>query len=149
MFGLPNTRRGNVQTRTPVGKQGIAIKKTGHVKVAPAQQGNPMASAFGQKIKTHRHLKRMTLDQLATHTGCSKSYIWELETRVSPPHPSAEKIFALAAALGVTPEFLLTDAQTEPDDSVVDEAFYRKYKRMPSETKRRLRQIVDAWDADS
>jgi transcriptional regulator with XRE-family HTH domain len=108
-----------------------------------------MASAFGQKIKTHRQLKRMTLDQLATHTGCSKSYIWELENRDSSPHPSAEKIFAIAAALGVTPEFLLADAQTEPDDSVVDEAFYRKYKRMPSETKRRLRQILDAWDADS
>jgi transcriptional regulator with XRE-family HTH domain len=105
-----------------------------------------MASAFGQKIKTHRQLKQMTLDQLATNAGCSKSYIWELENRDSPPHPSAEKIFAIAAALGVTPEFLLADAQDEPDDAVVDEAFYRKYKRMAPETKRRLRQIFDAWD---
>lgn len=105
-----------------------------------------MASVFGQKIKTHRQMKRMTLDQLATHTGCSKSYIWELENRDVPPQPSAEKIFAIAAALGVTPEFLLSDAQSEPDDAVLDEAFYRKYKRMPPETKRRLRQILDAWD---
>jgi hypothetical protein len=29
---------------------------------------------------------------------------------------------------------------------VVDEAFYRKYKRMPPETRLRLRQILDAWD---
>jgi transcriptional regulator with XRE-family HTH domain len=107
-----------------------------------------MASAFGQKIKTHRQLKRMTLEQLATHTGCSKSYIWELENRESPPHPSAAKIFAIAAALGVTLEFLLEDGQTEPDDAVVDEAFYRKYKRMSPEIKRRLRQILDAWDQE-
>lgn len=107
-----------------------------------------MASAFGQKIKTHRQLKRMTLEQLATHTGCSKSYIWELENRESPPHPSAEKIFAIAGALGLTLEFLLEDRQTEPDDAVVDEAFYRKYKRMSPETKRRLRQILDAWDQE-
>jgi transcriptional regulator with XRE-family HTH domain len=105
-----------------------------------------MASVFGQKIKTHRQLKRMTLEQLATRTGCSKSYIWELENRESPPHPSAEKIFAIAGALGVTLEFLLEDGQTEPDDAVVDEAFYRKFKRMSPEIKRRLRQILDAWD---
>jgi transcriptional regulator with XRE-family HTH domain len=124
------------------------MKETGHRKVATAQQGDPMASAFGQKIKTHRQLKRMTLEQLATHTGCSKSYIWELENRESPPHPSAEKIFAIAGALGLTLEFLLEDRQTEPDDAVVDEAFYRKYKRMSPEIKRRLRQILDAWDQE-
>ena len=105
-----------------------------------------MSSAFGQKIKTHRQLKRMTLDQFAIHSGSSKSYLWEIKNRDSPPHPSAEKIFAIAAALEVTPEFLLSDAQAEPDDAVVDEAFYRKYKRMPPETKLRLRQILDAWD---
>jgi hypothetical protein len=31
---------------------------------------------------------------------------------------------------------------------VVDEAFYRKYKRMSPEIKRRLRQILDAWDQE-
>jgi transcriptional regulator with XRE-family HTH domain len=107
-----------------------------------------MASAFGQKIKTHRQLKRLTLDQVAAATGSSKSWIWELENREVPPQPSAEKIFAIAAALGVTPEYLLSDAQTEPDDTVLDEAFYRKYKRMPPDMRRRLRQILDAWEAD-
>jgi transcriptional regulator with XRE-family HTH domain len=89
----------------------------------------------------------MTLDQLAARTGSSKSYIWELENR-DTPHPSAEKIFAIAAALGVTPEFLHEDATTDADEAVLDEAFYRKYRRMPSDTKRRLRQILDAWDEE-
>jgi hypothetical protein len=31
---------------------------------------------------------------------------------------------------------------------VLDEAFYRKYRRMPADTKRRLRQILDAWDEE-
>jgi transcriptional regulator with XRE-family HTH domain len=89
----------------------------------------------------------MTLDQLAARTGSSKSYIWELENR-SAPHPSAEKIFAIAAALGVTPEFLLEQDESEADEAVLDEAFYRKYRRMPPDTKRRLRQILDAWDEE-
>jgi transcriptional regulator with XRE-family HTH domain len=107
-----------------------------------------MPSPLGNKIKTYRKQKRMTLDQLAARTGSSKSYIWELENRDAPPHPSAEKIFAIAAALGVTPEFLLEREESEADEAVLDEAFYRKYRRMPPDTKRRLRQILDAWDEE-
>jgi transcriptional regulator with XRE-family HTH domain len=103
----------------------------------------------GCKIKTLRQSKRMTLDQLAEIAQSSKSYIWALENREVPPQPSADKIFAIAAALGVTPEFLLTDRQADPDEAVVDEAFYRRYKQMPPDAKRRLRQILDAWDAGS
>jgi transcriptional regulator with XRE-family HTH domain len=106
-----------------------------------------MPSTLGQKIKLHRKRKKMTLDQLAARTGSSKSYIWELENR-NAPHPSAEKIFAIAAALGVTPEFLLEQEESEADEAVLDEAFYRKYRRMPPDTKRRLRQILDAWDEE-
>jgi transcriptional regulator with XRE-family HTH domain len=106
-----------------------------------------MPSTLGKKIKLHRKQKGMTLDQLAARTGSSKSYVWELENR-DAPHPSAEKIFAMAAALGVTPEFLHEDTTPHADEAVLDEAFYRKYRRMPSDTKRRLRQILDAWDEE-
>jgi transcriptional regulator with XRE-family HTH domain len=106
-----------------------------------------MASDLGRKIKSLRQSKRMTLDRLAEIARSSKSYIWALENREVPPQPSAEKIFAIAAALSVTPEFLLSDEQAEPGDEVV-EAFFRKYKRMPADAKHRLRQILDAWDKD-
>jgi transcriptional regulator with XRE-family HTH domain len=105
-----------------------------------------MPSSFGQKIKKLRVARQMTLDQLAEIAGASKSYIWELENREVPPQPSATKVFAIAAALGVTPEFLLSDARTEPDETVLDEAFYRKYKQLPPDMRRRLRQILDAWE---
>jgi transcriptional regulator with XRE-family HTH domain len=107
-----------------------------------------MPSPLGEKIRAYRKRKRMTLDQLAAKTKSSKSYLWELENRDAPPHPSAEKIFAIAAALGVTPEFLLEQEGAEADEAVLDEAFYRKYRRMPPDTKRRLRQILDAWDEE-
>jgi transcriptional regulator with XRE-family HTH domain len=111
-------------------------------------QGDQMPSPLGEKIRTYRKQKRMTLDQLAAKTRSSKSYLWELENRDAPPHPSAEKIFAIAAALGVTPEFLLEQEESEAGETVLDEAFYRKYRRMPPDTKRRLRQILDAWDEE-
>jgi transcriptional regulator with XRE-family HTH domain len=106
-----------------------------------------MPSCLGHKIKARRKQLGMTLEQLAAKTGCSKSYIWELENK-DAPHPSAEKIFAIAKALGVTPEFLLEKTKTEADEAILDEAFFRKYQRMPVETKRRLRRILDAWDEE-
>jgi len=109
--------------------------------------GGCMPSGLGHKIKAHRKQRGMTLDQLAARTGSSKSYIWELENK-DAPHPSAEKIFAIAKALGVTPEFLLEETQTEADEAVLDEAFFRKYQRMPVQTRRRLRRILDAWDEE-
>ncbi len=58
----------------------------------------------------------------------------------------ADKISKIAAALDVTTEFLISPSGTNPDEDVIDEAFFRKYKSMSEETKRRLRQILDIWD---
>lgn len=106
-----------------------------------------MPSPLGDKIRLLRKQKRLSLDQLAKITDSSKSYIWELENKADP-RPSAEKISKIAAVLEVTTEFLLNTGATTPDAAVIDEAFFRKYQRMPDETKKRLRQILDAWDDD-
>lgn len=106
-----------------------------------------MPSPLGDKIRLLRKQKRLSLEQLAKITDSSKSYIWELENK-DEPRPSAEKIGKIAAVLEVTTEFLLDEGTTTPDATVIDEAFYRKYKRMPDETKKRLRQILEAWDDD-
>ncbi len=50
--------------------------------------------------------------------------------------------------LEVTSEFLLTESTASPGEEVIDEAFFRKYKGMPEDTKKRLRKILDAWDDD-
>ncbi|WP_027349568.1 helix-turn-helix domain-containing protein [Halotalea alkalilenta] len=104
-----------------------------------------MPSPLGDKIRMLRKQKKLSLDQLAERTDSSKSYIWELENK-DDPKPSAEKIGKIAAVLEVTAEFLLTEATTTPDEAVVDEAFFRKYKTMSEPDKKKIRKILDAWD---
>lgn len=106
-----------------------------------------MPSPLGEKIRALRKQKRLSLEQLAERTDSSKSYLWELENK-DDPKPSAEKIAKIAAVLGVTTEYLLSEAQESPDDAVIDDAFFRKYKRLPDETKKKIRKILEAWEDD-
>lgn len=99
---------------------------------------------FGDRIKALRTERGLTLDQLAQATGSSKSYIWELENK-NPPRPSAEKLSAIASALGVTVDYLLgADEQTL--DTAEDTAFFRQYSRMPEETRRQIREMARILD---
>jgi transcriptional regulator with XRE-family HTH domain len=104
-------------------------------------------SPLGDKIRALRQSKRLSLDKLAELAGCSKSYLWDLETK-DDPCPSAEKVTRIAAALDVTPDFLLTAPAATPDQAVADQAFFRKYQGMSDQDKKRLRQILDAWERD-
>ncbi|MBL28270.1 MAG: transcriptional regulator [Rhodospirillaceae bacterium] len=99
---------------------------------------------FGDRIKALRTERGLTLDQLAQATGSSKSYIWELENK-NPPRPSAEKLSAIASALGVTVDYLLgADEQTL--DTAEDTAFFRQYSRMSEETRRQIREMARILD---
>lgn len=104
-----------------------------------------MASPLGDKLRALRKKKGLSLEQLATLTESSKSYMWELENR-DAPNPSAEKMSRIAAALEVTSEFLLSTSESTPDTDVTDQAFFRKYQTMPEGTKRQIRKILDAWE---
>jgi transcriptional regulator with XRE-family HTH domain len=77
---------------------------------------------------------------LAAATKSSKSYIWELENK-NPPRPSAEKLAEIAAALGVTTDYLIgRDDQTLTEAE--DIAFFREYSGLPEETRRQLRDMA-------
>jgi len=102
-------------------------------------------SPLGDKIRTLRKEKKLSLEQLAEVTDSSKSYIWELENK-DDPKPSAEKIGKIATVLEVTTEFLLSDSTSTPDEEVIDEAFFRKYKTMSEPDKKKIRKIIDAWE---
>ena len=104
-----------------------------------------MPSPLGDKIRTLRKQKKLSLEQLAELTESSKSYIWELENK-DEPKPSAEKISKIATVLEVTTEFLLTESTATPDEAVLDEAFFRKFKAMSEPDKKRIRKILDAWE---
>ena len=103
-----------------------------------------MATTLGEKINRLRKEKGLTLERLGELTESSKSYIWELENK-NPPRPSAEKIAKIAAVLGVTADYLVDTRERMPEASVVDEAFFRKYRNMDAPTKEKIRQIVELW----
>ncbi len=99
-----------------------------------------MTTPLGDKIRNLRKKKSFTLDKLAEESGSSKSYIWELENK-DPPRPSADKIAKIAVALGVTPDYLITEEVAEED--ATDTAFFRKYRSMQPGTKEKIRKMLD------
>ena len=101
-----------------------------------------MPSPLGDKIRERRKKLEISLDALATQTGSSKSYMWELENRDSPK-PSAEKLNKIASALGVTPEYLWEAHAAIPDASVEDKAFFRRYQQMSDREKRQVQALLD------
>lgn len=107
-----------------------------------------MGTRLGDKIRELRKAKGLTLEELGDATGSSKSYIWELENR-NLPRPSMDKIAKIAAVLGVTADYLADQTESSPTPDVVDEAFFRKYRGMPAETKEKLRRLLDVWDEDN
>lgn len=104
-----------------------------------------MPKPLGEKIRNLRKAKGYTLDRLAELADSSKSYIWELENK-DPPRPSAEKIAKIAIALGVTPDYLITDSVGVED--ATDTAFFRKYRSMDPMTKGKVRLMVDLLGED-
>lgn len=100
-----------------------------------------MSTPLGEKIRRLRQGRRYSLDQLAELAETSKSYLWELENR-DTANPTMDKVAKIARVLGVTPEFLLDDQVTEPSDAVTDRAFFRKYQKLPPETKQKLQDIL-------
>jgi transcriptional regulator with XRE-family HTH domain len=99
-----------------------------------------MATKLGDKIREQRKKKGYTLEELATRSESSKSYIWELENK-NPPRPSGEKLALIAKALDVTPDYLLG---VEPEVEVAeDKAFFRKYQKMNPTQKTQIREMLE------
>ncbi|MFW2374530.1 MAG: helix-turn-helix domain-containing protein [Gammaproteobacteria bacterium] len=103
-----------------------------------------MASQLGKKIKENRKKQGLTLEKLAIQANISKSYLWELENRDSTS-PSAEKLTAIADALGVTANFLLDNDERTPKEKEIDDAFFRGYQKLESNDKEQLRKILEAF----
>lgn len=85
------------------------------------------------------------MEELADRVGASKSSIWELENK-DKARPSAERINEIARVLGVTPEFLMDDNVAEPTANVADQAFFRRYQSLDTDTKQQLQEILKVLD---
>lgn len=106
-----------------------------------------MTTAIGEKIQKLRKEKGLTLEQLAELADSSKSYIWELENK-NLPRPSAEKLSKIAAQLGVTIEYLMDQGQTVTEADATDEMFFRKYRQMNPEVKKKIRKMIELWEEE-
>lgn len=105
-----------------------------------------MPTILGTKIRSLRKEKGLSLDQLAALADISKSYLWELENR-DATNPTMDKLAKIAAKLDVTTEFLLDSNETSPSNDVADRAFFRKYQKLPPETKQAIQDILKVIQA--
>ena len=103
-----------------------------------------MPITLGDKVRTLRKGKGLTLERLAEATGSSKSYIWELENK-NPPRPSADKVARIAEALGVTNDYLVNDAAAVPSEHDHDQVFFRNYRQLDHNDQAKLREIAGLW----
>ena len=107
-----------------------------------------MATRLGEKLRELRKQRGLTLDKLADLAGLSKSYLWELENRESQ-RPSAEKLTALADALGVAAAYFLEEDVRAPEERHLDEAFFRGYQKLEPDAKEQLRKILNTFKKSS
>jgi transcriptional regulator with XRE-family HTH domain len=103
-----------------------------------------MATKLGDKIRSCRTKKELTLDELARRAGLSKSYLWELENRESQ-RPSAQKLQAIADVLGEDVSFFVDDAIDTPQESNKDKEFFRSYSKLDTDAKEQLRRILETF----
>lgn len=105
---------------------------------------------ISEKIHKHRNEKELSLDKLASLTGLSKSYLWELEnprtnkSDKKPLKPSAEVINKIARALDLSTDYLLNE-RTTPNRLEEKEVFFRKFSNLTDEDQKKLGEIVDLW----
>jgi transcriptional regulator with XRE-family HTH domain len=83
----------------------------------PEEKARDFCTAIGQRIRSIRQDKRMTLDEMALKTGFAKSYLSQIETlKREPPISTLAKI---AYVLGVDIFFLLTgEVQQEAEQHI-------------------------------
>jgi transcriptional regulator with XRE-family HTH domain len=68
----------------------------------PAASGPASRVNVGDRIRRFRQERGLNLSRLAEQAGISKGYLWTLENDPAARRPSAETLYAVAKALGVT-----------------------------------------------
>lgn len=66
------------------------------------ESGRPPGAGIGDQIRRFREERGLNLSQLAAEAGISKGYLWSLENDQDARRPSADTLYAIAKALGVT-----------------------------------------------
>lgn len=83
-----------------------------------------MSEIFGEKLRTRRIEKGLTLEALAEKIGSTKAYVWQLENK-KPAKPSGELLLKLANVLDISAEYLIDDSSSTPTERQVQIALAR------------------------
>jgi transcriptional regulator with XRE-family HTH domain len=79
------------------------------------------AASVGDRIRRFRNERGLNLSRLAEQAGVSKGYLWALENDPGARRPSAETLFAVARALGVTMADLMgRELSAAPPEKIPD-----------------------------
>jgi transcriptional regulator with XRE-family HTH domain len=89
----------------------------------PDQGQEPARPGIGDSIRRFREERGLSLSQLAADAEISKGYLWNLENDQGARRPSADTLYSIAKALGVTMSDLmgrklLTDVTPHIPDSL-------------------------------
>jgi transcriptional regulator with XRE-family HTH domain len=83
----------------------------------PKEKAHEVCKAIGQRIRSIRQEKRLTLDELAKKTGFAKSYLSQIENlKREPPISTLTKI---AFVLGVDIFFLISGEVRQSDERFI------------------------------
>ena len=106
-----------------------------------------MSEKFGEKLRGIRTGRKKTLEELANAIGSSKAYVWQLENKKNAK-PSAELLLKIADYFSASPEFFLDDTKNDPSESQVEDAFFRKFKKLSESDKQTIERIAAGFNDD-
>lgn len=98
-----------------------------------------MTSTLAQRVLIERRTLNWNQDQLAAKAGVSRSYVSHIE-RSQIPNPTVDVVEALAAALGVSPAYLLGWSDIPlPGEAIGEE-------RVPYTVDPRIQELIDLFE---
>ena len=73
--------------------------------MAAPKEPKPICERIGRMVRERRQSRRLSLAELAEHTGLSKTYLWQIEAGRS--EPGAGAVLRLCRKLGLSADDLL------------------------------------------
>ena len=103
--------------------------------------------SIGQRIKTAREQKNMTLEEVAKKCDTTKQTIFKYENEIVTNIPY-EKILLLSQALDVTPSYLFgwheNNSPTEPTLSEGEQLLINLFRQVPADQQDLVLQMIRA-----
>lgn len=104
-----------------------------------------MSEKFGEKLRNARTAKNVTLESLAESLGSSKAYVWQLENKQNAK-PSAEMLLKIANYFSKSPDYFIDDTAEEPSSKHLEDAFFRKFRKLSEDDKRTIERIISSFE---